>query len=121
MSWLWIAIGGAAGAWSRYTLGAWLGQRCSQAVPWPTWFINVSGSYLLGFIIGCASILPEFLVHLLAIGFCGAFTTFSTFGVEALKLWESRNTFYFGVYILSTAIATTVVAALGLAAGKALL
>ncbi|MBD8498915.1 fluoride efflux transporter FluC [Paenibacillus arenosi] len=121
MSWLWVAIGGAAGAWMRHTLGVMLVQRFPQAIPWPTWLINVIGSFLLGFVIGCASMLPEFLVHLLAIGFCGAFTTFSTFGVEALKLWQTRNAFYFGAYILSTAIATTVVAALGLVAGKAVL
>ncbi|TVX94471.1 fluoride efflux transporter FluC [Paenibacillus agilis] len=121
MSLLWVAFGGAAGAWLRYTVGAWLGQRFSQAISWPTWIINVTGSFLLGFIMGCASILPGFLVQLLAIGFCGAFTTFSTFGVEALTLWLNRNYFNFLMYILITAIATTVVAAIGLAAGKAIL
>ncbi|MCR8845981.1 fluoride efflux transporter CrcB [Paenibacillus sp. SC116] len=121
MNWLWVALGGAAGAWLRYTVGAWFGQRFSQAIPWPTWIINVTGSFLLGFIIGCASILPEFLFNLLAIGFCGAFTTFSTFGIEALKLWLNKNYFNFLIYILISVIVTTAVAAIGLAAGKALL
>jgi CrcB protein len=76
---LYVALGGAAGALARF----WL-----SGSPWATFGINVAGSLLLGFLV---RLLPgqaaeAELRALLAVGFCGAFTTFSTFGVETVEL-----------------------------------
>ena len=84
---LYIALGGVAGALSRYLVATWL-PWSGSGVPWATLLINLAGSTLLGFLLrsfpawGTA---PD-LRALLTIGFCGSFTTFSTFAFEAVTL-----------------------------------
>lgn len=92
---LWVGIGGFAGANARYWLGAWIQGRGS-AFPWSTFVINVSGSFLLGLILTLLSEryavprAPEMRL-LLAVGFLGAYTTFSTFSYETLTLVQSAD------------------------------
>jgi CrcB protein len=86
---LFLSIGAIAGAICRYQLGVWVsGMNGGSIFPWATFIINVSGSLLLGFLmrylIGTPSS-PEARI-LLTTGFCGAYTTFSTFSYEAVNL-----------------------------------
>lgn len=88
---LWIGLGGFLGANARYWLGLWVQSRLKTVYPWGTFWINVSGAFLLGLLIAAlshrllADRAPE-LQLLLAVGFLGSYTTFSTFAFETLSL-----------------------------------
>ncbi|MEP6892577.1 MAG: fluoride efflux transporter CrcB [Gaiellaceae bacterium] len=89
-----VGVGGAVGAVSRYSLDRFIEHRVESAFPWATFVINVSGCFAVGFII--AAIVdrqraPQWLKVGLTIGFCGGYTTFSTFAQEALDLIEARD------------------------------
>lgn len=81
-----ISLGGALGAPLRYAVGQWLH---STSFPWRTLTVNGLGSFFLGLVIFAASHEP--LVLLVGVGFCGAFTTFSSFSFETVALWERGN------------------------------
>jgi len=86
-----LALGGAAGTISRYGLSRWVdGQPWSGAFPWGTWVVNVTGSFLLAVVVLVVrERLPPGYDHwylLLGTGFCGGYTTFSTFEWETYAL-----------------------------------
>ncbi len=86
-----IAVGAAVGGVARFYLAAAVQQRVGTAFPWGTLLINVSGSLLLGFIIRYAlatSAMSVELRALLTTGFCGGYTTFSTYSYETAALLE---------------------------------
>lgn len=98
-AWIWIASGGAAGSVARFYLGAWVAGRLATAAPGSllagpagTLAVNVMGSFVLGAIAALALSKPTIVTPemrlLLAVGFCGGFTTFSTFTYEAWTLLE---------------------------------
>jgi CrcB protein len=85
-----VAVAGAVGAPCRYLLDGFVQDRTEGVFPWGTFVVNISGSLLLGFLTGLA------LYHAfggaprvwLGTGFCGAYTTFSTFTFESVRLLE---------------------------------
>lgn len=84
-----IGIGGFLGAIARYAVSAWIGQRWGRSFPLGTFAINVSGSFLIGLLM--ALFTERFMVNpqwrlFLAVGFLGAYTTFSTFEYETGSL-----------------------------------
>lgn len=89
-----IAVAGALGAPARYLVDGLVQRRTDGPFPWGTFVVNVSGSFLLGLLTGAA------LYHgfggapkvWLATGFCGAYTTFSTFTFETVRLLEEGDT-----------------------------
>jgi CrcB protein len=85
---LYVAIGGAIGAPLRYVVDSWVQGKLRPVFPWGTFLINVSGSLLLGFITGLALYhgFPNAPKLLIGTGFCGAYTTFSTFVFESVAL-----------------------------------
>lgn len=85
-----VAVGGGIGAWCRYALGGAIAERHQRLFPVETLVINVLGSLLLGAVVGLASSghLSNQAVTWAGTGFCGAFTTFSTFTFETLRLIE---------------------------------
>jgi fluoride exporter len=85
-----LSVGGSLGVNARYWLGAWMSRWASPQFPWATFAINVSGSFLIGFLtVALARWLPHPNARLLVItGFLGGYTTFSTFANESLSLWE---------------------------------
>lgn len=83
-----VGIGGFFGAICRYILGLWLTPKWSTRFPMTTWLINSSGSFALGVLTSID--LSKSLALLLATGFLGAYTTFSTFGFETIRLIEFK-------------------------------
>ena len=79
---LFVGAGGVLGALSRYTVGLWM-----PGDQWDTLAVNVAGSFALGALTaGLAD--GATLMALFGVGFCGAFTTFSSFAVETVLLYE---------------------------------
>ena len=106
--WLLLAAGGGAGALARYAVAGWAHRRTGAWFPWGTLLVNITGSFLLGALVtGLASSpLHLELGALLAIGFLGDFTTFSTFAYESVMLARERQWTRAIFYMLgSTALA----------------
>ena len=117
-----VAAGGFVGAPSRYLLDRAISGRIESDLPWGTFVINITGSLLLGFLTGLtlAGRLPEVGKALLGTGFCGAYTTFSTFTFETVRLLEDgRILDAVGNVLVSVAVGLGAAAA-GLAVGLAL-
>lgn len=97
-----VALGGAVGAVARYSVGGWAQSLVGTTFPLGTMVVNVAGSFLLGLTISLTDhlALPAELRSLVAIGFLGAFTTFSTFSYEAVVLLSggewTRGALYVG-------------------------
>ena len=90
-----VLVGGAIGALSRYGLDAWIERNTMSDFPWATFVVNVSGCLVVGFIIAALvdrHNAPAWLRSALVIGFCGGFTTFSTFAQETVDLLEAKLT-----------------------------
>ena len=88
MIYLLIALGGAAGSLLRYLIGGVVQRTSASGFPVGTMFVNVSGCFLIGILVRQflnMQTSPE-LRALLIVGFCGGFTTFSTFSAETLAL-----------------------------------
>ncbi|HET9828692.1 MAG TPA: fluoride efflux transporter CrcB [Nocardioidaceae bacterium] len=93
MTVLLVLLGGAIGAPMRYLTDLFVQSRHDTVFPWGTLTVNVTGSLLLG---GLASAVsnagaPAWLLTLVGTGFCGALTTFSTFGFETVRLVEDGS------------------------------
>ncbi|MEU6700257.1 CrcB family protein [Pseudonocardia sp. NPDC046786] len=111
-----VGVGAAVGAPLRHLADAVVRARLDPVFPWATLAVNVAGSLLLGTLIGAAGALPPELGALLGTGFCGALTTYSTFGYELVALAERRAT-PTAVAYLAGSVASGILAA---AAGWAL-
>jgi CrcB protein len=88
---LWISIGAIAGANLRYFAGQYIAKLVSSTFPYGTLVINVTGSFVLGFFLILTSerILADPRWRLLvAVGFCGGYTTFSSYSYETFALFE---------------------------------
>ena len=91
---LWISLGAVGGANLRYWIGRWSSRLCGTSFPFGTLFINVTGSFLLGLFLVWTSerVLADPKWRLLfAIGFCGSYTTFSSYAFETMAYFEQGN------------------------------
>lgn len=91
MTALWIGLGGFFGANARYFLGRLIAERVGTGFPWSTLLINVSGALAIGVVLEALAIRevgnPAYRL-LLAVGFLGGYTTFSTYAFETIALLE---------------------------------
>ncbi len=117
-----IGLAGALGALSRYLLGRFVAQRAGSRFPLGTLIINVSGAFVIGLLaalVGRKLINPQQQL-ILATGFLGGYTTYSTMNWEGVQLMRSgsalRGFGYLGVSLLLGLIAI----ALGMALGRML-
>jgi CrcB protein len=89
-----IALGAVLGANARYLIGVWAGERFGAGFPYGTLIVNVTGGFVLGFLIAAAAgrlnVSGELRLFL-AVGFLGAYTTFSSFAVETLTLLQNGS------------------------------
>jgi fluoride exporter len=94
MTLLGIALGGAAGALARYGISGLMHRLLGAGFPWGTLSVNLMGCFLLGFLLEMSRqsgwVSPDFRT-IAGIGFLGAFTTFSTFGVETFRAFEAGD------------------------------
>jgi crcB protein len=119
-----VAVGGALGCVSRYYLTAFIQQRAGPSFPVGTLIINITGSFLLGFIMRYAlqsgAISAETRM-LLTSGFCGGYTTFSTYSYETAMMLDDGEYGRAAIYIGTSVVLALAGTFLGFAAANRLL
>jgi fluoride exporter len=111
-----VGLGGAIGSILRYLSGWFASKYFQGSFPISTLVINILGSLLIGVFIGIlAKFYPENhpLKFLLIIGFCGGFTTFSSFAVENYNLFQNQQQFSAYIYIIASVILTITAVGIG--------
>jgi CrcB protein len=114
-----VAAGGCAGAPARYLVDRAVGARVDSDLPWGTLAVNASGTLLLGLLVGLsrAHHLGPLLLAWSGTGFCGAYTTFSTFAVETARLAEAGEWALAAFNLTMSLVAGIAAAVAGLALG----
>ncbi len=121
---VYVATGGALGTAARYALALFVQSRSTSTFPSATLLINVSGSILLGFLmrygLESSSASPEVRL-LLTTGFCGGYTTFSTFSYETARLLEDGEWSRGVAYVVASVAVSLIGTFVGFALARALL
>lgn len=131
-SYAYVAIGSALGGVARFTLGGWLQRRLDASMPhagalaFPigTLLVNATGSFVLG--IAAVAILrrgpdADAMRLLLAVGFCGGYTTFSTFSYDTVALLENGGGTLAALNVLASVMLALLATFAGIALGRVLL
>ena len=107
MEYLVKGIGGFLGANARYLVAGWAAKRLGVIFPYGTFLINISGSFILGFFMAFLrdrDFIQDNYRLFFAVGFLGAYTTFSTYMYESLRLLQDGNIFLGLVNILGSVV-----------------
>ncbi len=114
MSWLVIFLSGGLGSLARHGISLLI-PFGPGAFPWGIFTVNAIGSLLIGVAYGIAGRFnpPEIFLPLVATGFLGGFTTFSSFSWQSLMLIQQGRWFYAGLYVLGSPAAGVICALLG--------
>ena len=118
-----IGLGGFVGANLRYWLGGWIAQKIGVLFPIETMLINISGSFLLGLFMALAlhyTWSPEWR-QVVAIGFIGSFTTYSTYEYESLRLLQEGAWVKAGLNLFGSLVLGLAAVILGVALGRLLI
>lgn len=125
MEYLMVGVGGVLGAMARYGIGKWAGRRWIGNFPLVTLCINISGSFILGFLYmlfsGTGGIVGGILKPFATTGFLGAFTTYSTFSLEIVNLLEDGQTTMAVAYLLTSLAGGLAGAFIGILLGQKIL
>ena len=112
-----IGLGGSLGAAARLIVGKMINNRVHRIPLFPlgTWVINITGSFLLGILanLHLSNQISEGIWLFAGIGFCGAYTTFSTFGYETITLIQEHKIKIAILYVTTSVILGVVSAAIG--------
>lgn len=123
MTYLAISIGAILGANLRFLLGAWIAERAGTGFPVGTLVINVTGSFLIGLVLVLVTeraAAPPWVRPLVAIGFLGSYTTFSTFSYETLALVQGGGYLPAAANVVASVSASLVGVYLGTLLGRAI-
>ncbi|SRR5450755_4147025 len=109
LSYVWIAIGSALGGMARYWCSGVAARLIGETFPWGTIIVNVLGSLIIGFFATLTGPDGRIFVDTLTrqfvmIGFCGGYTTFSSFSLQTLNLLQDGEWWLGGVYIALSVI-----------------
>lgn len=119
-----VAVGSAIGGMTRFLLGGFLQRSLGVTFPVGTLIINITGSFVLGvllhFALATPAISPEVRV-LLTTGFCGGYTTFSTFSYETVTLLEEGEAGRAALYVGASVAASLLAAYLGVILAREML
>ena len=103
-SYIWIAVGSALGGVARYWCSGVMARLVGETFPWGTFTVNVVGSFIIGFFatltgpdgrVYASSVVRQFVM----VGFCGGYTTFSSFSLQTLSLLNDGEWFRAGANI----------------------
>jgi len=128
LSYLYVALGSAAGGVARWSVGNWvqrLGGGLPPAVfPVGTLVVNATGSFVLGLLAvliarPAAGARTDVARLMLGVGFCGGYTTFSTFSLDTVALLESRGGLVAAVNVVASVSAGLIGVAAGMLIGRA--
>lgn len=102
-----VALGGAIGAAGRHLVSSWAIRLFGLNFPWGTLIVNVAGSFLMGVLIEAAALRLNLTMEaraFLAVGILGGFTTFSTFALDAVTLFERGQLVPSFLYVVSSVV-----------------
>ncbi len=119
---LWVGLGGLLGANARFWLSAWISPKVTASFPLATLLVNVSGSLLIGIVMGL------FWKHgwaegtrlFLVVGVLGGYTTFSSFSLDAINLISEKSYAYFAAYGFGSVILSLVATWIGLVVARSM-
>ncbi len=115
---LWVALGSALGGVARFWMSGLVAERIGEVFPWGTLTVNVLGSFIIGLFgtltaaDGRLFVPPEVRV-LVMVGFCGGFTTFSSFSLQTLALARDGEWLWAGANIVLSVLVCLVAVWLG--------
>ena len=118
-----VALGGALGAVCRYLAGNAISKAVGSALPWGTFLINLGGCFAMGLLMTVIverELLPAAWRLFLCVGLLGGFTTFSSFGYEALMLLAEGNILAAAGYAGGSVVFGLVAAGVGVLAARAI-
>lgn len=121
MALLYVALGGALGSALRYLVGGSVQRAMHAGFPYGTLIVNITGCFIVGVLIKLFMNVepPAPLRSLLVVGFCGGFTTFSSFSGETIGLIESGDYARAGAYVLASVVLCLAATGAGMAAVSA--
>ncbi len=120
-----VAAGGALGTMARYFLSGVVANAFGETFPWGTLIINVTGSFVIGFFGTLSGPDGRLLVsgttrQFVMVGFCGGYTTFSSFSLQTLNLMNDGEWLYAGGNVVGSVALCLLFVWLGAMAGSAL-
>jgi len=102
-----VAVGGGVGSMARYVCQKWVSENHAHPFPWGTFLVNLAGCFFFFFVYAASEkvtfISPQIRLFIIT-GFCGGFTTFSTFAFENMNLLRSNDTLYFLTYAVASVV-----------------
>jgi fluoride exporter len=118
---LWVALGSAIGGVARYGLSGIVAHQAGETFPWGTLVVNVTGSFVIGFLATLTGTDGRWLVpsqgrQFLMTGICGGYTTFSSFSLQTLNLTRDGQWFRAGMNVVLSVVLCLVAVWLGHAA-----
>jgi fluoride exporter len=120
VTYVWVALGGAAGAATRFAVSQWTGTRWGWTFPWGTLAVNLTGSLAIGLMMTlllARGADPTYRLVLVT-GFLGGYTTFSAFSFETFALLEARRWDAAALYVGGSVALGLLATALGLGLGR---